>query len=407
MKLFKLILVVWEMKLRRGLRSNLFYYFLYSLSQRRHFIPILSIYFLTLPNTTAQQIGFYTGLGYLASFLLEIPSSYMADTIGHKKTLIMAKILMIASMLCFIFANGFIIFALGSVFISASFAFTSGTESAFMHNTLIALRKGKKYTKIMSKNSANVSFLSAILIILLPLTTQFDITIPLYINLIFDLLGFGAVLLLTSPPLKKEVKEYEGTFQTLRRSINKSFFPVILFTGLVGGFLIGESGFRYPYLQSLGYPVVLIGLVMGISRFVWFGVGHYAHFLNEKIGIRRLMQIEIILFPLAYLLIASLKNPFLIGAVFSLAVGYYWGRHRIIEHHILDKCVINGRYKATILSVAQQVQVVYEVIVAFGIGFVMQKSYALGFALLGIVLFISMLVIYPFAHKHLRTSKNN
>lgn len=37
-------------------------FFLYLLSQRRNFIPILSIYYLTLPDTTANQIGIFTGL---------------------------------------------------------------------------------------------------------------------------------------------------------------------------------------------------------------------------------------------------------------------------------------------------------------------------------------------------------
>ncbi len=53
----------------------------YLLSQRRNFIPILSIYYLTLPDTTANQIGVFTALGYLFSFILEIPSGYISDRV--------------------------------------------------------------------------------------------------------------------------------------------------------------------------------------------------------------------------------------------------------------------------------------------------------------------------------------
>ena len=35
-------------------------FFIYLLSNRRNFIPLLSIYFLTLDNTTANQIGIFT-----------------------------------------------------------------------------------------------------------------------------------------------------------------------------------------------------------------------------------------------------------------------------------------------------------------------------------------------------------
>lgn len=385
-----------------NLKRNLLYFFFFQLSQRRHFIPILSIYFLSLPNTTAQQIGFYTGIGYLASFLLEIPSSYFADVVGHKKTMVLAKVLMILSMLCFIFANGFILFVLGSIFLSASFAFTSGTDAAFMHNTLVAIRRGKDYTKVMSKNSANVSFISAILIILLPFTTKWNLVMPLKINLILDIVGLFAVIMLTSPPKKKEVKEYESTFKTLKSSINSRFIPIVLFTGLVGGFIAGDVGFRSPYLESLGYPIILLGLVMGISRFIWFGIGHYAHFLKDRVGVRRLLQLEIIFFPLMYLLIVLFNNPFLVGAVFSISIGYFWGRRRIIEHYILDNCVKNGRYKATILSTAHQIQTIYKIVVAFLIGFIMNISYKMGFAVLGITLFIALVILYLYAQKHIK-----
>ena len=59
---------------------------------RRNFAPIIAIFFLTLPNSIAQQIGIYSGIGFLAGFLLEIPSGYLSDTIGHKKALILVGI---------------------------------------------------------------------------------------------------------------------------------------------------------------------------------------------------------------------------------------------------------------------------------------------------------------------------
>lgn len=77
-------------------------FFIYLLSERRLFISLLSVYFLTLPNTTAVQIGIFSGLGSLASFLLEIPSSYMADTLGHKRALLWGKYFQFVSVCFFI-----------------------------------------------------------------------------------------------------------------------------------------------------------------------------------------------------------------------------------------------------------------------------------------------------------------
>ncbi len=62
-----------------GLSSNLWKYFLVNFTSRRNFIPILSVYFLTLPDTHANQIGLYTGIGYLMSMLFQVPAGMIAD----------------------------------------------------------------------------------------------------------------------------------------------------------------------------------------------------------------------------------------------------------------------------------------------------------------------------------------
>jgi hypothetical protein len=62
-----------------GIESNIWKYFLIQFTNRRNFIPILSVYFLTLADTHANQIGLYTGIGYIAAMLMQMPSGYIAD----------------------------------------------------------------------------------------------------------------------------------------------------------------------------------------------------------------------------------------------------------------------------------------------------------------------------------------
>lgn len=53
-----------------NLKSNIWKLWIYQFTHRRAYIPLVSIYFLTLPNTTLQQIGLYTWIGAIAGFLL-------------------------------------------------------------------------------------------------------------------------------------------------------------------------------------------------------------------------------------------------------------------------------------------------------------------------------------------------
>jgi hypothetical protein len=45
-----------------SLEANIWKHFIILFTARRNFIPILSIYYLSLPNTKAQEIGFYTAV---------------------------------------------------------------------------------------------------------------------------------------------------------------------------------------------------------------------------------------------------------------------------------------------------------------------------------------------------------
>ncbi|HIJ10461.1 TPA: MFS transporter [Candidatus Woesearchaeota archaeon] len=382
---------------RKQLESNIWKYLLYEISHRRHFIPILAIYFLTLPNTTAHQIGIYAGLGYLASFLFEIPSGYIADRIGHKKTLVIEKILMTLGLVAFVLANSLPLFIVGSVLMSVGFSFHSGTGSAFMHNTLTALRREKEYTKVMSKLLANVSIVSAILVALLPFTTTISIKIPLIINIVFDIMGLFVVLSLTPPPQQFAAapEKFSNLIKTIHRAAKPGFYMIAIFIGILGGYMFGVGPFRVPYLEVLGLPIIYVGLVMSLSRVFWFLIGHNAHVLEEKIGVKRLLQWDVIIFPSLFLLTTLFTNPYIVGTIFALITGYFWGRRQIIINHFFASCITDARYKATMVSVANQIQTIFQFVVAFSIGYVMNVSYRLGFMVTAGSLFVVLLNFVP------------
>ncbi|MCK5624446.1 MFS transporter [Candidatus Pacearchaeota archaeon] len=382
------------------LKSNIWKYFLIILTNRRNYLPILAIYFLTLSNTTAQQIGLYIGIGWIAGFLLEIPSGYISDKWGHKKTLILAKFSMLISTLFFIFGNSLPYFILGSSFIALGFAFTSGTGGAFLHNTLVGLKREKEYGNIGGKIRAKASLVSAGMILLLPLLTKISFIMPIKIYLIFDIVGILVAFSLYSPKIKYGAKDEEGEkiWSQLKRFKGTGFYTTSLFIGMLGGFMMALSPFKEPFVESLGFPIIFIGSIMALSRVVWFIVGHNLKFL-KKIKIQRLLFYEIFFFSGLIILISQLTNPYLIGAMFAILIGYWHGRSSLIGEYYLNNFLINKRYKATMLSIKQQIGKLFESGIALLIGFVMAISFSSGFLILGICMFLILLAIYPFLKK--------
>ncbi|MBT7902752.1 MFS transporter [Candidatus Woesearchaeota archaeon] len=382
-------------------KSNLWKFFIFALSQRRNFIPILSIFFLTLPNTTAKQIGLYTGIGYLTSFLFEIPSGYFSDVFGHKRSLIFSKIAMICSQLFFIFASSVYWFIAGSILMATSLSLSSGTKEAFMHDTLKKLKREKEFSKVMGKLSANISVVSVVLIVLLPFFTSINILVPLWIWLFVDFIGLFISFTFVNTNNHKTIqkKDQKSVLQLFKDAHKFKFFSIAIFTGAITGFHLGSSGFRSVYLDQLGYPIIFLGFVMGLSRLIWFVVGNYAHLIEEKFTMKQHFLFEIFFFPLLFFAIAFFSNPYFVGLLFSIIVGYQWGRHQVINNYLLNYNP-NPKYKATIISFMKQISAMFQFSMAFIGGFVMNYSYKLGYAFLGIVLFLFLVCSYYYIKKH-------
>ncbi|WP_306113403.1 MULTISPECIES: MFS transporter [unclassified Roseovarius] len=69
---------------------------------------------------------------------LEVPSGYLSDRIGRRFTLIASGIAALIGAALLSFGDGFAVFALAQVFLGASTAFNSGTDSALLFESLAA-----------------------------------------------------------------------------------------------------------------------------------------------------------------------------------------------------------------------------------------------------------------------------
>ena len=457
----------------RVLKANIWKYFIILLTERRNYIPILALYFLSLPDTNAQQIGLYIGIGTFAGFLLEIPSGYLSDTIGHKFSLIIAKISLLLSTCFFVFGSSLIYFIIGSAFISIGFAFASGTNSAFLHNTLTNLRREEEfgvlsgkirgYVSLVSafmilakfsllfstcffvfgsslihfifgsifisvgfafssgtssaffhntltnlnregefgvlsgKIRGYVSLVSAFMILALPFLSSFSLLMPIKVYLIFDVLGLFVAFFLHSPKMVYSADDVKGEsiLSQLKRFRKTGFYLTSIFLGVISGFMFGLSGYKEPFVASLGMPVVLIGFIMASSRFFWFIFSHNLSLL-KKLKMKQLLFIEMFLFSGIIVLSSLLKHPYLIGLFIALLKGYFYARKSIIEEFMLSKFSLNKRYKATLLSVMSQISMFFQSVVSFFVGFVMVLSFSLGFFVAGIALFFILFSLYPF-----------
>lgn len=111
---------------------------------------------------------------------------------------------------------------------------------------------------------------------------------------------------------------------------------------------------------------------------------------------------EIIIFPLSLIFISIIKNPYIVGLTFALTYGYYHSRKELMDKYYLDKFCFNKNYKATMISIKNQIANLFQAIFSFGVGYLMILSYEKGFLISGIILFGLLIISYFAMLKNLK-----
>lgn len=378
------------------IESNIWKYVLIQFTNRRNFIPILSVYFLTLPDTNAQQIGIYMWLWYIASMIMQMPSGYIADHYGQKIALIISKVLLVLSTFFYLIADGFVVFTLGGICMALALgAFSSGTTASFLKWALEKLWRGHEYRQVSSRISGNIALISVGFILVLPFLTEIDMRAPLIVALVLDVLWLLIAFILVPVHTRIEHDDKKSLRTVTQELRGTGFFPYALFVAIISGFLFADQAFRSPYLVSLGYPLVYLWFVMAGSRLMWWYVARSVKTIERYISFEHLIILEICVFPLYYISTGYIENPWIVGTLFAIIVWWFWWRSEIYTDHLMER-IPDRRYRATALSLKSQMQNVFELLVSFGIAGIMWISYSLGFQVLWICMFFLLFWVYFF-----------
>lgn len=101
-----------------------------------------AIWFLYFQNelSAADAILLYVVFD-VATTILEIPSGYMSDRLGRRFTLIASAITGVVGASLLALGHSFAVFAVAQVFLGASIAFASGTDSAILYESLASAER--------------------------------------------------------------------------------------------------------------------------------------------------------------------------------------------------------------------------------------------------------------------------
>jgi MFS family permease len=283
----------------------------------------------------------------LAIVVFELPSGWLADVWGRKKTLLLGAVLGSAGFLMYSFSYGFWAFVAAEIVLGAGHSFVSGADSAMLYESLKADKKSDRYVKHEGRITSAGNFAEALAGIAAGFLAAISLRTPFYFQFIVASMAIPAAITLKEPLVQAtthmhSIKRMVGAIKnTLWKETDLRV--AILLSAATGTATLTFAWLVQPFFKAIGLPVE------------WFGILWTA--LNLSVGVSsafayrfegRLNRKKVVLLTLGYLFsgMAILRE----GLVFLFVFYLVRGLATVIFKNYIN-LYTPSEIRATILSV--------------------------------------------------------
>lgn len=317
-------------------------------------MPVIIPFFNSL-GLSMKDIYILQAVFAVTVFLFEIPSGYVSDVLGRKKTLLTG----------FIFEGiGFSIFPLASdmtwlivaeFILALGISLRSGTDTALIYDSLDAAKSKKASIKVLGKNISAFNFGEALAAVVTSALMYFGTTVY-SISVINAILVWPCVILvffIVEPPRLKMGNQHIQNMTYIWRGLFRQtkLLRMIIYNSIFSfsGTLMAVWLFQ-KYWQNIEIPIVYFGLLWALTNLSAAFSSQKAHKVEKLLGSPGIV-IFIGLAPVAaYFGIAFIDH--FIGVLACVLIQVDRGFGQVIFKDGLNKRV-TADFRATANSVTQ------------------------------------------------------
>lgn len=390
---------------KQQLEKNLIKYSWFKVFTKRVYLPLIAIQLLSVGKVTIEELAVISVITSIASFSLQLPTSFVADKYGNRFAIITGTIIACFSPLLYIFLPNFVGGLIASLLYFGGLAFISGAIEAFIHDTLVELSREKEYSKVMGRAQSYGLIGNVVLIALVPATYAINPNLPFVLGFI-SLLGTVYFAFSFAYPADHSDRKSKNPFEAVRSIISWQNIALFAFAG----FMAGASNKAYEYrellFQDIGIAVASFGLLLSLASIVGAILGRYIH-LFDRLKPLSFYFFDLVFMSGCFVLIGVTSNPVVAVTGFTAFIGYTRVRPIIFQSKLLQE--ITHVYKATLISALNLFTVFGDVLAMVLLAkFVGLHGYSTGYVLFGFAVFglgLTFWFLMLLEHK-LRTLKN-
>lgn len=391
----------------KDVRSNIGKIYAYKFLSEFYLIAPILIPYYHAHRLTSTQIFMVQAVYALAIVLLEIPSGYLADVIGRRKTLILGAAAFPAGIAVYAVSSTFGFFIFAEVILAIANSMRSGCDTALVYDTLLELDRASEYTRFEGRAFFFTRIGTSTSAVLGGLAALVALRLPFYLNLGTASLMLPLALMLREParepletrnPLNDILRICRTSFRDARLRLLMLYSSLILSTGIVGVWAY------FLYYESLGISIGWFGILFALFQLASAWGSATAHRTQKRLGTHLSLFLTMGI-GANLLLIGGIRTFYLIPLIFLNA--FLWGFSYPIFMDLLNR-QIASTIRATVLSVANMTGSLSYVLLApifgklvdtvsLGPSFMLLGAY---FVLYGSVAFFGLVRLIPRTAEH-------
>jgi len=234
-------------------------------------MPIIVLFFQE-HGLTLTEVMVLQSIYSLSVALFEIPSGYITDIFGRKKSIVVSTVFSLIGFLVFSFYGGFYAFAIAQVLVGIGGSLISGSDSALLYDTLLETGDKTTYTKIEGRNYAIGNFSEALAGVLGGFLAVGSIYLPVYVQTAILFFSIPIALSLVEPTMREENK-LDRSFSVIMGVVRFAIIDhaklrwLIIYSSAMGVATLSMAWFAQPFFREVGVPLTYFGILWAALNF--------------------------------------------------------------------------------------------------------------------------------------------
>lgn len=350
------------------LRNNIRKFYLFKTFSNFGFMLPVIVLFWQDNGLSMTKIMLLQSLFALCVVGLEVPTGYLADVWGRKRTLMGAGVFFTLGYALYSVSSSFWQFAAAEVLFALAISLISGSDSAFLYDTLKELGEESRFQQVWGKSLFyNMLFISFSNVVG-GLIGKVDFRIPLYVSVPVAASILFIAKTMQEPKRHKLIVK-EGYGRELLRIVrfalveNTKLRWLIVYAGVIFAFNQAALWFYQPYFSLSGMDIAYFGVVFASFQVVAAFSSKYAYRIERLLGQKTSLAVLVFIVGVSFLLMGNFV--FLFSFSFAFLQQFTRGFFRVVVTDYVNK-LASSDVRATIISVQNMfASLLYAIVIPF------------------------------------------